>query len=168
MAGRSVNWDAIGATAELLGAAGVVASLIYLAVQIRQSTRTERARAFQEIFSSYDAHSQQMFSSQNRDLVISGMQDLNSISGGERLQFDHLMIGYLNSLEATIFSRSAFLVGDETLENWAYLLRTRFLPYPGMREWWNEAKLIFAPETRTWVDEQIAATDTDSDILGIK
>jgi len=32
-----MNWDAIGATAELLGAVGVIASLVYLATQIRQS-----------------------------------------------------------------------------------------------------------------------------------
>jgi hypothetical protein len=33
-----VNWDALAAIAELLGAIGVLASLIYLAVQIRQNT----------------------------------------------------------------------------------------------------------------------------------
>jgi hypothetical protein len=33
-----MNWDAIGAVAELLGAIGVIASLVYLAVQIRQSS----------------------------------------------------------------------------------------------------------------------------------
>ena len=32
-----MNWDAIGAVAELLAAAGVVASLVYLATQMRQS-----------------------------------------------------------------------------------------------------------------------------------
>lgn len=32
-----MNWDAIGAIAELLGAIGVIASLVYLATQIRQS-----------------------------------------------------------------------------------------------------------------------------------
>ena len=32
-----MNWDAIGAIAELLGAIGVIASLVYLGSQIRQS-----------------------------------------------------------------------------------------------------------------------------------
>ena len=32
-----MNWDAIGAIAELLGAVGVIASLVYLAGQIRHS-----------------------------------------------------------------------------------------------------------------------------------
>ena len=38
-----MNWDAIGAIAELLGAVGVIASLVYLATQIRHSReQTER------------------------------------------------------------------------------------------------------------------------------
>ena len=51
-----MNWDAIGAVAELVGAIGVVASLGYLAVQIRQSTEQSRlntsaieASAFQQL-----------------------------------------------------------------------------------------------------------------------
>ena len=32
-----MNWDAIGAIAETLGAVGVIASLVYLAEQIRHS-----------------------------------------------------------------------------------------------------------------------------------
>jgi hypothetical protein len=163
-----VNWDAVGAISNLLGAAGVVASLIYLAIQIRQNTRTERARAFQDIFSGFTAQNLEMFGPGNIDLIISGMRDFNSLPGRDKLRFDHLMMGYFNVLEATIFSKRAFLLGEETLENWSYSLRTRFLPYPGMRDWWSQARPIFAPETRVWVDEQISATDSASDYLGIK
>lgn len=42
-----MNWEALAATAELLGALGVLASLIYLAVQIRQNTAWLRQQAFQ-------------------------------------------------------------------------------------------------------------------------
>ncbi len=38
-----MNWDAIGAIAELLGAIGVIASLVYLATQIRHSRDQMRA-----------------------------------------------------------------------------------------------------------------------------
>ena len=35
-----MNWEAIGAIGELLGALGVVITLVYLAVQIRQNTQS--------------------------------------------------------------------------------------------------------------------------------
>ena len=40
-----MNWDAIGAIAELLGAVGVIASLVYLASQIRQNSKLLRSSA---------------------------------------------------------------------------------------------------------------------------
>jgi len=40
-----VNWEALGAVAELIGAAGVVASLLYLAVQVRTSNRASAVEA---------------------------------------------------------------------------------------------------------------------------
>ena len=37
-----MNWDAIGAIAEMLEAVGVIASLVYLATHIRQSREQVR------------------------------------------------------------------------------------------------------------------------------
>jgi hypothetical protein len=44
-----MNWEAIGAIGEVVGAAGVIASLIYLAAQIRQNTRSVEAAAYQSV-----------------------------------------------------------------------------------------------------------------------
>ena len=40
-----MNWDAIGSLAEMLGAAGVIVSLVYLSSQIRTNTKTVKAAA---------------------------------------------------------------------------------------------------------------------------
>ncbi len=48
-----MNWDAIGAIGEILGAAAVFASLIYLAVQTKQNTRALKSAAFHQIRSSF-------------------------------------------------------------------------------------------------------------------
>ncbi len=37
-----MNWEALGAIAELIGGLGVIATLAYLAIQIRQNTRSMR------------------------------------------------------------------------------------------------------------------------------
>ena len=41
-----MNWDAIGAIGELIGAAGVIATLLYLATQIRQSGENARTQSY--------------------------------------------------------------------------------------------------------------------------
>ena len=45
-----MNWEAIGAIGEILGAAAVVATLFYLATQVRQSTKVARADMTKDLF----------------------------------------------------------------------------------------------------------------------
>ena len=44
-----MNWEAISAIGEIVGAAAVVLSLLYLSIQVRQSTRVARASTRHEI-----------------------------------------------------------------------------------------------------------------------
>jgi len=37
-----MNWEAIGALADLIGGAGVILTLVYLAVQVKQNTQSMR------------------------------------------------------------------------------------------------------------------------------
>ena len=51
-----MNWDAIVAVVELVGVIAVIASLVYLAVQVKQSTAVARAamvHATSELWASY-------------------------------------------------------------------------------------------------------------------
>ena len=43
-----MNWEAIGAIGEIVGATGVILTLMYLSVQIRQSTRASKASTAQQ------------------------------------------------------------------------------------------------------------------------
>lgn len=42
-----MNWDAIGALGEIAGAIGVIVTLIYLAIQLRQNTKASKVAAVQ-------------------------------------------------------------------------------------------------------------------------
>jgi hypothetical protein len=44
-----MNWEAIGAIGETLGGIGVIVTLIYLALQIRQNTKVSRAASAQQM-----------------------------------------------------------------------------------------------------------------------
>jgi hypothetical protein len=48
-----MNWDAIGAIGESVGALGVVATLFYLALQIRLNNRALRSNKYQELISEF-------------------------------------------------------------------------------------------------------------------
>ena len=58
-----MNWEAAAAVAEGLGAIGVIASLAYLASQIRQNTRSMRASTYQALSDSVQTMNANVFSS---------------------------------------------------------------------------------------------------------
>ena len=47
-----MNWEAIGVVAEVVGAAGVIITLVYLAIQIRQNTASTKSLTQQQLFDS--------------------------------------------------------------------------------------------------------------------
>ena len=49
-----MNWEAIGAIAELAGAAAVVLTLVYLAIQVRQNTAAMEENRKVELANNYD------------------------------------------------------------------------------------------------------------------
>jgi len=163
-----MNWEAVGAAAELLGAIGVIASLLYLATQIRQSTRTAEDGALRGMVAAINHQLHEMLTPENLAVLLSGFSEYEKLDGSATFRFDSLIAGYLNIIESSINSNQAMLLADDTMENWGYYVRTRFLAYGGTLTWWEEAQGYFSPEMREWMKIQIACTDMDSDIWGIK
>ena len=162
-----MNWEAIGAAGEIVGALAVVLTLFYLAAQIRSSTRANRAQTFQAIFDGLSAHSNHMFSKENADLVLRGFKSYHQLPMAEKLVFDSLMANLFNYVEASYRTSEQGLLGQDTVENWSWYLRNRLLPYPGVREWWEEVAGIYPRAMAEWVRKQIAETDTTSDPYGV-
>ena len=94
-----MNWDAIGAIAELLGAIGVIASLVYLATQIRQSreqmsqnTRALRAGSYQQFDDSLQATVMEGVTVPALDRVVRlGMANFEQLSEEDAFRFNFWM-----------------------------------------------------------------------------
>ena len=53
-----MNWEALGAIANVLTAVGVIATLIYLSIQIRQNTKAVRSSSIQNLVQSFSTTAQ--------------------------------------------------------------------------------------------------------------
>ena len=95
-----MNWDAIGTIAEVAGAVAVVLTLLYLAIQIRQSTTATRAGT-----SSYIDGALARILAPLRDnpefaaVWLKGCKDLESLDEIERLRFTSHLLDMLNLAE---------------------------------------------------------------------
>jgi hypothetical protein len=143
-----VNWDAIGALAEVAGALGVIASLVYLAIQIRQNTRSARETAW---------HSGLRELQQFRSLIAQdpevariyreGLRDLKSLSDDDRWRFGALMQSIFSVFETAFRTRKEGRFPDQ-LDNVVWIASR-----PGAREWWSKGKRLYSPEFQRLVDE---------------
>ena len=163
-----MNWDAIGALGELVGATAVVFSLIYLSVQIRHSSNTSQDSATRDIFIAITAHLGVMSEPHNKDVLLKGLLDFDGLEPSEKMTFDKLMTGFVTLAESIFISAGAEIVRDESMENFAFYLRTRYLAYPGTRQWWDGAKGSFVVEAQEWVERQFQNSDLDSDFWKIR
>jgi len=151
-----MNWEAIGAIGEVLGAFGVIVTLAYLAIQIRQnshqlerSSESARIAADDAVARGFDLWRQLFISDEAlSEIYIRGLQDIDTLSPNERLRFNQLMSSFIWT--GWQFWRSEGLVGRTNSEIFRHLLRHR-----GAREWYATARDFLPADFREMLDDEM-------------
>jgi hypothetical protein len=96
-----MNWDAIGAVAELVGATAVVFSLIYLATQIKDSKRSDQIIASASLSSTASEWLMHIVNDEGLcELYHRGVGDYDSLDKSEKSRFSLLLYQLLRNAEA--------------------------------------------------------------------
>jgi hypothetical protein len=162
-----LNWDAIGAIAELIGALGVVASLAYLALQIRQNThhidfntRAIRASTFQSFSDTFGAFEDLLLANLELGKVwVQGLTDFESLDAGDRVTFNNVAHKFLRMYETLYLQYEAGLVEQSLFDN-AHRFSDQMLAYPGLRTYWNRNRRRFSDRFGAFLDDRIARDAT--------
>jgi len=151
-----MNWDAIGAIAETLGAVGVIASLVYLATQIRLNTRSVRGATYQTLIGVQgQTEGNLLYDGEAAAIVHNGMQDLNRLSEVEAFRFNWFMGGVVSTFENAHYQLKNGMLSPDRWELQVEYLRF-YLSMPGIRKWWaGYAKSTVSGEVRRLIDEQV-------------
>ena len=140
-----MNWEALGAIGEIVGAVVVVATLGYLAIQIRQNTHTVRVAAEasqQELGSDFRGHI--IDNAEVASIYLRGLQDYDSLAEGDQVRFRMLMFTAFMSYQYRFVHQSHNLMDPELAERGDNILRY-YLALPGIRQWWGTAQARFTP-----------------------
>jgi hypothetical protein len=149
-----VNWDALAATAELLSALGVLASLLYVGTQIRQNTAWLRQQAFQLGTNEVRRWASHFSDSQaNSELFLKGQKDFGSLDPVAQFRFT-MMIFELCSVWGTYQEYS----GEDLLglRESAETSIERWIAQGWFEEWWKRNEYMFPPTFKSFVHELIA------------
>lgn len=130
-----MDWTAVAAVAETIGAIAVVLSLVYVAIQVRHNTESVRLQTFQLIIDRTAAANSRSSDKHTAEVIAKGRQSYLGLSDAERVTFDYYMHERLLAFE------SALALGHllkPTIRNVVHENLERYFRFPGVREWWSD------------------------------
>jgi len=133
-----MNWEAIAAVAELLGALGVIASLVYLAGQVRSSGNQARQAAIQSVVAQMNKVWNQMAADRGpADVWVRGSKGLSNLDDEtDRIRFSAFCLSVFRPYEEIFHYRRDGLVDDWTWESISAQCHA-LMGTPGFGQWWD-------------------------------
>ena len=137
-----MTWDAAGAIGEIVGAAAVVITLVYLAAQVRAANRSVRTSVRDSAFRQIQDWNNQLVSEPGLPLAFQrGLED-DSLDEAERARFLHMAYSFVKLYENLYLHHMDGSLPDNAWEG----TRTTFMVYmgrPGLREYWEQRRGFF-------------------------
>jgi hypothetical protein len=161
-----MNWEAIGAVGELLSAVVVVASVVYLGVQIRANTRVSQNEAYRDLTEVWKGFFNMQQNADN-EVVLKALTNFEMLESHEKIQFDALMMALMVSVEISIEVADQSFVAAEQIDP-TEMYVGRYFSYAGTLEWWRSGKFGCAPTVQKWIDARFTVADPGSDYWGIE
>ena len=115
-----MNWEAVGAISEAIGVIGVIVSLIYLALQVRQSNHATQAATADQITTRFIdfmnmAAGDTLFMNSFRE----GLPFVKSLSSEDKIKVLGMIQSLLKIIEEIHYQRLKGFIDDEAWAGWS-------------------------------------------------
>jgi len=153
-----VTLETINSVTQIVAALGVIASLFYLAMQIRQNTRSMRA----VVVDALTRGIADILAGQTPDTLrgfARVMEDLESSSEDDRLRALPQFFALFKLFENAWFQQRQGTLDREQWRGWDAYIRT-YYHHKGIKSWWLMRRAAFAPGFRDYLE----ATEPISDM----
>ena len=154
-----MNWEAVGAIGEILGAIAVIVTLVYLAAQIRQNSRFVKAATYHSTVRARNEFNFAVATTPELSALLLRARDESiTLDADERQRFNSLMWGLFNLLEDSIVQRENGLLTPESWESTRWSA-AGLLKSSGVRDWANRNSAGFTPALRAEIASLIKPTE---------
>ncbi|MBL4709270.1 MAG: hypothetical protein JKY48_12615 [Flavobacteriales bacterium] len=148
-----MNWEAIGAIAESLGAVGVILTLIYLATQIRQNTKSVRTAAGMDMSKQAASWIARMAVQPELSRIYNlAAQDPDSLTSAEKVRY----AAYIAEL-FFIYEGQYEMYRQHQIEEhiWVHKrdLLLSYLKNPIVEAWWRTRERAFSKPYYEYLEE---------------
>ena len=151
-----MDWNMIGALGEVGGAVAVVATLFYLARQIRDSGRQDRRLQYAQLNRDFlqmngaIAHDESF-----ADVFFRGAMDSSSLTPSQLARFNSGMIMQFRALEALFHFHREGGIDDWGADSTRGLM-VDFMGLPGIQQYWTDRRHWFSSEFQQEVDHWLS------------
>ena len=153
-----MNWDAMGAIGEVVGAAGVLITLGFLLHQLRLNTRALQTETFRS--TAVMIHHPTSIMIQNPDLMDihgRGNEDYESLDPLEKERYHYLIIQRVHAVELLDYYDAAGLAADSFTQAGQAIV-IRLAAKPGFQQWWAErGSRTFGSKFTAWTQSLVDA-----------
>ena len=131
----------LGNLGELIGAIAVVISFVFLAVQIRQNTKTVQTSTYQGVLDSARSDTELILAHPHLERVYRlGRRDFEQLTDDERPLFRMLVSQILLNHESIFLQHQRGVIDEDFWRGRREGLRA-LLSQPGVRQWWKGGPL---------------------------
>jgi hypothetical protein len=151
-----MDWAALSAISEAVGAVGVIGSLLYVALQIRAEARARQAATVHAQCEAY--RSVLAMFAQDEGLArihLRGIQDFGSLEGVDLVRFTSLFGLMFRVFEEAFFQRSERHFDARVWEGYEGPIAD-LLAYPGVRAWWRTRSRWYGREFCEYIEAKLA------------
>jgi hypothetical protein len=161
-----MNWDALGAIAEMLGSIGVIGSLVFLGLQTRKNTKEVARSNSRQTYADHATALRPLVESEELcDLLVKGQESRESLSLSERYRFDITMANWLQAVEQAFTDHRSGDYPTEMMYSHNNSVPA-FLNTPGGTSWWNDRKVWFSEAFRKDVENLMSNPSLDATFAG--
>ena len=163
-----MNWDAINAVSQLVSSIAVVVSVLYLAVQLRSSTRVAKVAAMDAAATALrDVTKPFMENAELARIWRTGLENLKALSPDDQARFFHAAHQFLKALETIHYHYDYGLLDTQLWEGWRDLLR-QYVATPGINHSLSRRGSVFSERFCKFIGDLEPVTDrmTVGNLLG--
>jgi len=157
-----VNWEAVSAIGQAVGAVAVVISLIYLSTEVRGNSRATRLESMRSLSDAIN----QFFRTVAQDAELAdffyrGMRDFEANKAGSLLRFSALMDYLFRIYEDMYYQHLEGHLDPRVWSGFEAIMRD-MNAYPGIQAWWRSRSHWFSDQFRKFIADRQAAAGTPS------
>jgi len=153
-----MNFSLIADFADLLAAFGIVASLVFVSMQVRQNTTALKNTHLESSIDRDTLFYSRAYDPPTATIIRKGQQSYGSLDDVERLTFESWMREFLTSYASTFLLARQGLLRSELRDMHEQRVRWVFR-HQGAREWWHSENRIPLPvDTVAWIDKTIGTS----------